>query len=212
MFKVNNKNTRTTSMFLLLTYLWTYYRPFSSVSIVEFEQVNVSWDGADFIFQFNIISAPLQTSCNFFTFYNIWHTFLLSLCDISLALTWCIDKPKKKKKEKEKEKKTPYLYTFSLKIPNLIETLFNVSPKCFGIIAFCVTFAALKAIYWMNNLCWVCRFFVIFGFTPILIFRGIWGNISRIFRYCRPRLATWSGKYFLSICSSTRLKIPLRPS
>ena len=32
MFKVNNKNTRTMST------------PFSSVSIVEFEQVSVSWD------------------------------------------------------------------------------------------------------------------------------------------------------------------------
>ena len=33
MFKVNNKNTRITSMM-----------HFSSVSIVDFEQVNVSWD------------------------------------------------------------------------------------------------------------------------------------------------------------------------
>ena len=33
MFKVNNKNTRKTSL-----------TPFSSVSIVGFEQVNVSWD------------------------------------------------------------------------------------------------------------------------------------------------------------------------
>ena len=33
MFKVNNKNTRTTSL-----------TPFSSVSIADFEQVNVSWD------------------------------------------------------------------------------------------------------------------------------------------------------------------------
>ena len=41
MFKVNNKDTRTTSM-LLYCYLWTYFTPFSSFSIVEFEQVNVS--------------------------------------------------------------------------------------------------------------------------------------------------------------------------
>ena len=34
MFKVNSKNTRTTSL--------TYFTPFSSVSIVDFEQVNVS--------------------------------------------------------------------------------------------------------------------------------------------------------------------------
>ena len=35
MFKVNNNNTRTTSM--------TYFTPFSSVSFIDFEQVNVSW-------------------------------------------------------------------------------------------------------------------------------------------------------------------------
>ena len=35
MFKVNNNNTRTTSM--------TYFTSFSSVSFIDFEQVNVSW-------------------------------------------------------------------------------------------------------------------------------------------------------------------------
>ena len=35
MFKVNNKNTRMTSL--------TYFTTFSSVSVVDFEQVNVSW-------------------------------------------------------------------------------------------------------------------------------------------------------------------------
>ena len=34
MFKVNNKNTRT-----------TYFAPFPGVSIVDFKQVNVSWNG-----------------------------------------------------------------------------------------------------------------------------------------------------------------------
>ena len=40
MFKFNNENTRTMSM----THyeLWTYLTPFSSVSIVELEQVNVN--------------------------------------------------------------------------------------------------------------------------------------------------------------------------
>ena len=38
MFKVNNKNTRTTS------FTKTYFIPFSSVSIVDFEQV-ISWEG-----------------------------------------------------------------------------------------------------------------------------------------------------------------------
>ena len=35
MFKVKNKNTRTAFL--------TYFTPFSVVSIVDFEQVNVSW-------------------------------------------------------------------------------------------------------------------------------------------------------------------------
>ena len=35
MFKVNNKNTRTTSLFLIVN--------FEHISIVEIEQVNVSW-------------------------------------------------------------------------------------------------------------------------------------------------------------------------
>ena len=46
MFKVYNKNTRTTSLtsFWCFYYeLWTYFTPFSSVPIVNFEQVNVSW-------------------------------------------------------------------------------------------------------------------------------------------------------------------------
>ena len=46
MLKVNNKNSRMTSM----TSFWcfycgisTYFTPFSTVLIVDFEQVNVSW-------------------------------------------------------------------------------------------------------------------------------------------------------------------------
>ena len=51
MFKVNNENARNvTDIFLvslLLTYvniLWTYFTPLSIVSIVDFEQVNITWD------------------------------------------------------------------------------------------------------------------------------------------------------------------------
>ena len=47
MFKVDNKNTRTTSLtsfWDFYCYLWTHFTRFSSVSIVDFEQVNVSWD------------------------------------------------------------------------------------------------------------------------------------------------------------------------
>ena len=35
MFKVNNKNIRTTS--------WTYFKPFPSTFIVDLEQINVRW-------------------------------------------------------------------------------------------------------------------------------------------------------------------------
>ena len=42
MFKVNYKNTRT-SFWRFYCSLWTYFTPFSSVSIVHFEQANVSW-------------------------------------------------------------------------------------------------------------------------------------------------------------------------
>ena len=48
MFKVDNKNTRTTSLMLFCCFyclLWTYFTPFFSVFIVDFEQVNVTWEG-----------------------------------------------------------------------------------------------------------------------------------------------------------------------
>ena len=45
MFKGDNKNTRTTSLTLFWCFychLWTYFTPFSSVFIADFEQSNVS--------------------------------------------------------------------------------------------------------------------------------------------------------------------------
>ena len=42
MFKVNNKNIRRTSMTTSLT---AYFTPFFNVSIIDFEQVNVSGRG-----------------------------------------------------------------------------------------------------------------------------------------------------------------------
>ena len=47
MFKVNNKNT--TLVFLLLTL--NIFHTFFSVSIVDFEQVNATWEHAILIFQ-----------------------------------------------------------------------------------------------------------------------------------------------------------------
>ena len=58
LFKVNNKNVRkcykicsnltirsVVLLFSLLTLLWTYFTPFSSLSIFDFEQENVRWVG-----------------------------------------------------------------------------------------------------------------------------------------------------------------------
>ena len=45
-FKVNSRSTRTTplaSFWCFQCELWTYFTPFSGVSIVDFEQVNVRW-------------------------------------------------------------------------------------------------------------------------------------------------------------------------
>ena len=48
MFKVNNKNTRTTSLTSFWCFhlkLWIYFTPFN-ISIVNSEQVNISWNSA----------------------------------------------------------------------------------------------------------------------------------------------------------------------
>ena len=44
LFKVSSRNTRS---YCFYCWLWTYFAPFSSVSIVDFEQVNVSWKLTD---------------------------------------------------------------------------------------------------------------------------------------------------------------------
>ena len=46
MFKVYNKNrtTSSTSFWWFYCKLWTYFTPFSSVFIVEFDQVHVTWE------------------------------------------------------------------------------------------------------------------------------------------------------------------------
>ena len=48
MFKVNNRNTRTRCELTKLT-IKTYFTPCSSVTIVNFEQVNADWDEAHFL-------------------------------------------------------------------------------------------------------------------------------------------------------------------
>ena len=51
MFKVNNKETRTTSLtsfWFLYCWHWTYLTPCSSASIVNFEHVNADWGVTNF--------------------------------------------------------------------------------------------------------------------------------------------------------------------
>ena len=77
-FKVNKENIRTTSL--------TYFIPFSSASIVEFEQVNVSWlifvVGVELVLQ--QIQYRLITSKSKFFFRDL-SSSLLSFCDCSPA-------------------------------------------------------------------------------------------------------------------------------
>ena len=48
MFKINNKDTRTTPWYLYWKF-WTYFTPCSSVSIVKFEQANAGYVSVDSI-------------------------------------------------------------------------------------------------------------------------------------------------------------------
>ena len=61
MFKVNNKDTRTTPLaafWCLSCQIWTYFTPCSSVSIVNFEQANAGWVGIT-----TIKNAPDHSFC-----------------------------------------------------------------------------------------------------------------------------------------------------
>ena len=56
MFKVNNKDARTTPL-VSFWYLYCYFTPFSIVSIVNFEQINAGWDHTDSL-QHDTIFCP----------------------------------------------------------------------------------------------------------------------------------------------------------
>ena len=68
MLKVNNKNTRTHK-------LWNYFTPFSSVSIVDVEQINISWD-------FSCLSYTISNQEYLFK-----RTIILSVCKLYSKLT-----------------------------------------------------------------------------------------------------------------------------
>ena len=61
MSKVNNKNTRMTSM-----------THFSSVSIADFEQVNVSWDVSE---KPDLLPNNFEISRS--SYYFVWHYFIV---------------------------------------------------------------------------------------------------------------------------------------
>ena len=61
MFKVNNKNSRMTSM-----------TRFSSISIVDFEQVNVSWDVSE-----KSDLPPNNFEISRSSYYFVWHYLIV---------------------------------------------------------------------------------------------------------------------------------------
>ena len=64
MIKVNNKDTRT--MFeCLCCWLWAYFTPFPSVSIVEFEHVNIYW-----VPPYQFINAEITYCCSYLQTYT----------------------------------------------------------------------------------------------------------------------------------------------
>ena len=100
MFKVNNENSRTTSMTYLLLILNTFHiSHFSNVSIVDFEQLNVSWVvscGSEFLVSQskNVIlfncrddsattgSLPKVFTCQYFHILDVpLHASSSSLCE-----------------------------------------------------------------------------------------------------------------------------------
>ena len=67
MFKVNNEYTKTTSLtsfWYFYCYLWTYLKPFPSVSIVDFEQVHICWAEAFTFFVIFLIFGKLVCVCD----------------------------------------------------------------------------------------------------------------------------------------------------
>ena len=62
MFKVNNKDARTTPFWCFCCLIYIYFTFFSSISIVDFEQVNVSRE--DILSEkFFPLSSPAHTIC-----------------------------------------------------------------------------------------------------------------------------------------------------
>ena len=87
MFKVNNKNTRTTpkapltSFWCLYCYLWTCFSHCCSVSIVNFEHVKTDWDVLwclkIFLVPFNPCWRKGMVTCQFLTIFDWTRWFVI---------------------------------------------------------------------------------------------------------------------------------------
>ena len=102
MFKVNNKDTRVTSLtsfWCLYCYLWTCFTPFSSVFTVNFEQVNMCCRNQllkksyfcflCFLFFFCRNQLLEKFSFFFFLFFYLWILPLFShIC--KMWCDWCL--------------------------------------------------------------------------------------------------------------------------
>ena len=121
MFNVNNKDTRTTPFSTY--FIWTYFTPFSSVSIVNFEQANTSWD-CKHLYRIHSIQVLAYNARNI--------SPLLILIMLSVSTMHCIAciyntlytsrkckmyiyiSKNKKNHKKRKEKKKATLYTLEI--------------------------------------------------------------------------------------------------
>ena len=67
--KAINENTRTTSMtsFWSFCQLWTYFTHFSTVSIVDFEKVNVSWETCSKLIK-TMVCEPISKFLQWFSY------------------------------------------------------------------------------------------------------------------------------------------------
>ena len=89
MFKVKNKDTRTTSMvsfWCLYCSLWTYFTPRSSVSTVNFEQVNAEWILPVFLLQ--SINYRSSAPAERFSSKKVWIVFNLAFSIIVLQVSF----------------------------------------------------------------------------------------------------------------------------
>ena len=88
MFKVNNKNTRTTSLmswWCFYCLLWRHFTPFS-IAFVDFEQVNLSWVIRIRFFDRFIWGITLANACIFL--FAFWHIFSMWKSNIGWLLEY----------------------------------------------------------------------------------------------------------------------------